>query len=558
SLSITEVLDTLPQAALLVDPDGTVVWCNDATTALHQRPRSDIVGRPFSTMSRPGLENPQEFDDSWRRLLAGETWTGEVLVDTLSGLALPMRVSRSVVRGIDGAVAGVLSLATDLSGEMKAKAALAASDERFRALVQHSSDVAVIIGPDGVVTYVSPAVESVSGYKPEDLIGTDGWSYLHPEDQAVDLWDVTDTLSKGRSITREWRMRRADGSYGWFEQTLTDLRHVPAIGGIVGNFRDVTERNQAAQAKEESEFILHRMIEYTSDASLGTDEAGIITDWNAAAERMFGWAESEAVGSDVTDLIVPDEKRAAFHRLFERVIGGTGGRFSQAPFEISALHKAGRRFPVEVSVSLVKLGEHTHLRAFIRDIAARKAAEARLAQQALTDPLTGLPNRALLRDRLATALSRLSRRPSTVAVMFLDVDRFKHVNDGLGHERGDELLVEIGKRIQSAVRTTDTVARYGGDEFVVIAEEAGTIEEVRALSDRTRALVAEPVTIAGRELYPSVSIGVAVATDGSASPDDLVRDADFAMYRAKERGGNRVELFQTSMQSLVTERFDLE
>ncbi len=554
-----DALEACPQGAIAVGRDGVIAWCNAAAISLLQRGEMrDVIGKPLLELSRPDGCDDLASDQLWERLLEGETWSGEVITEGENGEKIPLRVSRSPIRDDNGGVVGVLSLATDLREEFRAKEALSDSEERLAALFQHSSDVAVVFGPGGSILFVSPSVERVAGWQPKQLLGENGWEFLHPDDVVADMNLVAEVLDSGRPVTREWRMRRADGSYGWFEQTFSDLSHVPAIGGVVGNFRDVTERHSADEARKESELILTRVVEVTSDAFIGIDKEGVVTEWNPAAERIFGWSPGEAIGQDLASRIIPEHDRRRFGRLFVRFAAGEARRFLQHPFEMMGQSRDGQLFPVEVSLVQVTIAERSHFRAFVRNIAERKAAEARLAHQALTDALTGLPNRTLLRDRLTRAVSRLARHPGAVAVMFLDLDRFKLVNDGLGHDAGDELLTEVAARLLASARDIDTVARYGGDEFVIIIEEAGTIDDVRNLAERMLAAVAEPLVVAGRELHPRASIGIAFTVGDMARPDDLVRDADIAMYRAKEHGGQSVEIFETVMQSRAIVRFELE
>jgi diguanylate cyclase (GGDEF)-like protein len=169
-----------------------------------------------------------------------------------------------------------------------------------------------------------------------------------------------------------------------------------------------------------------------------------------------------------------------------------------------------------------------------------------LARRALTDPLTHLPNRALLHDRLSQALARLSRETSLVAVMFLDVDRFKLVNDALGHDVGDKLLVAIAGRLSETLRATDTVARFGGDEFVIVAEDLADIPTVVAFGERLVEAVAAPFQLEGGDVSSSVSLGIAITSDSTYNSGWLLRDADLAMYRAKDAGGGRCELSDRS------------
>jgi diguanylate cyclase (GGDEF)-like protein len=181
-----------------------------------------------------------------------------------------------------------------------------------------------------------------------------------------------------------------------------------------------------------------------------------------------------------------------------------------------------------------------------------------LAHRVLHDPLTDLPNRALFFDRLALALARLRRQQTSIAVLFIDLDNFKVVNDSLGHGAGDELLVELGQRLCHAIRPSDTIARFGGDEFVVLCEDITQARDAVFVGQRIVEATAAPFRLQGRDMYVTASVGVALAIDCDATPETLLRDADAAMYRAKERGPGRVEVFDEALRARIMERLDLE
>jgi diguanylate cyclase (GGDEF)-like protein len=203
-------------------------------------------------------------------------------------------------------------------------------------------------------------------------------------------------------------------------------------------------------------------------------------------------------------------------------------------------------------------GSHIIDRTARRPTPDRDDGQDGLAHRVLHDPLTDLPNRTLFLDRLALALARLHRARTNIAVLFIDLDHFKIVNDSLGHGAGDKLLVEIGERLREAIRPSDTIARFGGDEFVVLCEGITDARDAVAVGQRIVAAASYPFLLEGREMFVSASVGVALTLDGAATPETLLRDADVAMYRAKERGRGRVEVFDEALRSRILERLDLE
>jgi diguanylate cyclase (GGDEF)-like protein/PAS domain S-box-containing protein len=280
------------------------------------------------------------------------------------------------------------------------------------------------------------------------------------------------------------------------------------------------------------------IIEHAADAFFVYDAGGRIFDVNRRACGTLGYTREELLSLSMTDveaILLPEGIAGLWRRLA-----------SGEPVTTEGAHrrKDGTAFPVEIRVAL--LGEVAGRRlalSIARDITGRRALEERLSHQALHDPLTGLPNRALLMDRLEHAVARAHRRKTPLTVLFLDLDDFKAVNDALGHECGDRLLEEVGRRLDSGARSSDTVARLGGDEFVVLLEDIGDEREATLAADRIRKDLEVPFKVGRRELSVTASIGVAVGPSSGGDPRELLRNADLAMYRAKGNGKNRHEVY---------------
>jgi diguanylate cyclase (GGDEF)-like protein/PAS domain S-box-containing protein len=280
------------------------------------------------------------------------------------------------------------------------------------------------------------------------------------------------------------------------------------------------------------------IIEHAADAFFVYDAGGRIFDVNRRACGTLGYTREELLSLSMTDveaILLPEGIAGLWRRLA-----------SGEPVTTEGAHrrKDGTAFPVEIRVAL--LGEVAGRRlalSIARDITGRRALEEGLSHQALHDPLTGLPNRALLMDRLEHAVARAHRRKTPLTVLFLDLDDFKAVNDALGHECGDRLLKEVGRRLDSGARSSDTVARLGGDEFVVLLEDIGDEREATLAADRMRRDLEVPFEVGGRELSVTASIGVAVGPSSGVGPRELLRNADLAMYRAKGNGRNRHEVY---------------
>ena len=316
---------------------------------------------------------------------------------------------------------------------------------------------------------------------------------------------------------------------------------------------------QRAQAREEiyvrrSEARFRALVQRSSDVILILEADSAIRYASPALQRVFGYDPGALIGTRLTELLHPDDAESA-REYFAQAGGCTGDlpgsvwRLRHRDESWKNIDCAGANLTDEETVEGIVLN--------IRDITERVTLEAELMHQAFHDSLTGLANRALFRDRVEHALAREGRRHSGVAVMFLDLDDFKTINDSLGHAPGDRLLQSVAARLLNATRGCDTVARLGGDEFAVSLENAHSVDEAVIVADRILASMQAPFVLAGKEVRVSVSLGVALAADGDGV-DELLRNADLAMYGAKHGGKNRYQLFAPEMHSQAIDRLELE
>ncbi len=309
------------------------------------------------------------------------------------------------------------------------------------------------------------------------------------------------------------------------------------IGELSGAFHQLmAEREAAQQAIRDSEALISSILERAPDAFVSCAADGAITNWNAAAERTFGWRRAEVLGRDIAELIVPPAMRGA-HQAGMRAFGeGNMGRLMNARVRISAVHRDGHEVPVELSLGSIRHAGEYYATAFLHDITERLAFEAQLTQLARIDPLTGIANRLCFEETLQQAVLRARRHRVPLALAYLDIDRFKAINDSLGHAAGDQVLCEFAARLGANVRAADTVARIAGDEFVIIFEQVGQADEAARLADKIVAAIRAPFTVAGSPRQVTTSIGIALLDGDDLTPAALVARADAALYQAKHQG----------------------
>jgi diguanylate cyclase (GGDEF)-like protein/PAS domain S-box-containing protein len=371
---------------------------------------------------------------------------------------------------------------------------------------------------------------------------------LHPDDRHRVLELVERARTAGTGFACEHRVVRPDGTV----RVLQARGEVHADGAgrpatMVGTAQDVTDRVRAQQAAQR----LAAIVQSSSDAIYSVAADATVTSWNAAAERLFGRPAAEMLGHPIAS-VWPPEQLAVNRSMFERALAGE----VITDVETVRLRRDGTRVAVTVSWSPIKddAGAITGVSVIARDITQRQQLEEQLVRQALHDPLTGLANRALFADRLEHALARGRRPGATVAILVIDLDGFKDINDSLGHDAGDDLLTIAGMRLQGHARPDDTVARLGGDEFGVLLEDIAAAEAVRSAEALLEGL-ATPIVLRDRDLTPTASIGIAIAVGEDA--ETLLRNADTAMYAAKSQGKGRYALFEPAMHATVIERLDL-
>lgn len=440
------------------------------------------------------------------------------------------------------------------SAELSQDLAREKTERRYRALFENSSDLVCVVDRDSIVQFCSPTSQRALEWDANHLVTKAITEFMHPDDRSKTL-----SLLRRSSTDRtthdpiEVRMLHADGSFRWFELLARDLSGEPEIAGIVINAREITDRRAAEQQLSQSEARFRSLVQNSSDVVAVLDDSGSFTYVSPAVTGMLGFRAEDLLGTSVFQLL--PEERTDQSNGFARLIAHQP--FAQSRQEVAVPDAEGRWHTLDVTLTDLRTEPAVHgvvLNA--RDVSVSKELEHDLRHQALHDALTGLGNRDMFSSEVAAALVRAGNRLEAVAVLFIDIDDFKTVNDSLGHEVGDELLVAVADRIRNCLRLSDTAARLGGDEFAVLLEHSYGESEVVTVAERILDSLREAVVVQGREINITASMGIAVNAVQSTSAAVLLRNADMAMYLAKERGKDRFEVFEEEMHALVSERLE--
>ena len=460
-------------------------------------------------------------------------------------------VQRPVPFEVVGAVG---SLADQLSVALEANAladeiARRRHERRFRALVENGSDLVTLVDGTGTVFFASPACTHLLGVPEEDMLGGHPFARVHPEDRylAGSLLDAVWSSSReGEPI--EARFRHADGSWRWFEVVADNLLDEPDVAGVVVHFRDITDRKNAQLELQESAARFRSLVQHASDLVVVLDQQARLTYVSPSVVRVLGYMPEEVLDTSGLMLIHPDDvgllpaSQEPFPPFTREVrVRRRNGDWAVIEFTASDLRR-------EPGVEGVVLNG--------RDVTDRKTLEAELRRLALHDGLTGLPNRTLFLDRVEQALNREVATP--LAVLYVDLDDFKTINDGLGHVAGDTLLRAVAGRLSGCVRGQDTAARLGGDEFGVLLDGIEGASSAAEIARRIGDALVEPFVVEGRQLHVTATVGYVIRSEEQVSTEVLLRRADVAMYLAKTRGKNRVQAYETGMDEQFRERLELK
>ncbi len=547
-----------PASIIITDIDGKIEFANDTFLATTGYALDEVLGKtPLLVQSD---DTPREaYAELWREISAGRIWRGDLQNRRKDGGQYWERVLVAPIKAPDGSIASYIWINEDITELRALFDQLRDSDSRFRGVLATMVEGVAVLSPKGHFIYSNPAAENAFGCPDGGLIGR------RPEELPVERLRADGSLCPPgefpllvtlreqrelRDITQGIRAR--DGSVRWLRVNTCVLRSSGegSHHGVVLTFTDVTERQHA----EEQLRLAFEVINHTSEGVMVSDAQHRILSINPALERMIGLRNAQIIGRP-SGAFVRALDDASFAAVNDALVSGRPWQG-----EVRLKKKTGRSLHSWAAIAVVRDNENRikhHISVF-SDMTERKEAQERIEFLAHHDPLTGLPNRLLLRDRVAQALAQALRMQNRVALMFLDLDRFKTINDSLGHPVGDALLKEVVERLRTCVRDTDTICRQGGDEFIILLNDVRDSEAVSRIAEKIHLRMTEPVLVGKHQLSTSFSIGIALGPDDASDFDTLLQKADTAMYHAKEAGRNSHRFFTEQMNRQVVEHLTLE
>lgn len=406
----------------------------------------------------------------------------------------------------------------------------------FERIINSSVDGIMAFDRNFRYTVWNPGMERITGVSEKEALGKRAFDVFPPFRETAADRSFSEALAGKTMIAKERSYTIPEtGKQGFFEGHFSPLRN--ESGEIIGGLaiiRDITERKQAEKALQESEMRFRSVTQSANDAIIAANSGGKIVFWNKGAQTTFGYSEEEVLGKPLT-VLMPQQYRDDHLIGIERMRSTGQSRVIGKTVEMHGLRKNGSEFPLELCLATWKIEEEIFYSGIIRDITDRKRAEETIKHQAYYDTLTGLPNRTLFQDRLRQVILTGMREKKPAAVLLLDLDRFKEINNTLGHHRGDSLLQLMGPRLQGILRESDTVSRFGGDEFAVLLPNTDS-EGASQTARKILKALEPPFMIEGLPINVETSIGIAVYPDHGENPNTLIQLADTAMYTAKRTG----------------------
>lgn len=529
------IYDGSPYFIGLLDLDGLLLDANATALAAIDKPLGELIGRPFwaTPWWSHDVALQARLRDAVARAAAGESQRFEACQTTASGRTVWVDFSLHPVPDASGRIAWLLPQGVDITERKGAEEEL----RTLKRAVEHSNASIVITDEQGTIRYVNPRFCQLSGYGRGEAVGQNPRFLKSGRVGDAVYRELWQTITAGQPWQGRLCNRKKNGDLYWEDTVISPVRD---DSGRISHYVAVKEDITDKRAAEERLKLAASVYSSSHDGILITDPAGFVVDVNTAFERITGYSRSELVGNKASMLNSGQHDSFFFSHMWETI-----AREGIWRGEITNRRKDGSLLVEVLTISAVRDddGQVSHYVGAFTDITELKKSQERLAFLAHFDALTGLPNRSLLTDRLSQAAERARRAETLLAVAYVDLDGFTPINESHGHQAGDRVLVEVAGRLTDALRGVDTVARIGGDEFVLLLPDIQLLGELETLLERILATIAVPLGAVGDAQALGASIGVTLYPLDGGDPETLLRHANQAMFAAKQAGGNQFHLF---------------
>jgi diguanylate cyclase (GGDEF)-like protein/PAS domain S-box-containing protein len=458
----------------------------------------------------------------------------------------------SIIADEDGHPSQMIGVLQDVTRQKSVERQLRDSQQRYASLFNNSPNLVCSLDLDGRILQVNPAFVEKMGYSQEEVIGTHFSQYIDPSDYQKNKYIFKQVL-QGKMIHYEAAGITKSGNKLQFAFSTLPVLVDQEMVGMFGMCRDISGEKEAIRLLEESEQRYRSLFDHNMDGVIAMDLQGRIQNLNPMAKRITGYTDDEIIGQTFYPLVISDDIGKVLD-VFQKVKQGDPHRL-----EIGILHKKGNMVDLDVNMLPIILGDRIEGVFFIlRDITEQKRTQQIIETMAYQDPLTKLPNRRLFMERLELRLTQNRNNEDLLAVLFIDLDRLKTVNDSLGHAVGDLLIQHVAERLSKCIRDEDVLARLGGDEFAILLPDLKDPSVATKVAKRILQSFKQPFLLNGQEFFTSASIGIAYAPEHGNDVETLIRNADTAMYEVKYNGKDDYRVYQPDVGYHQKKRFELE
>ena len=551
-------VDQSPASVYIISPEGEIEYVNEQFVDTTGYPRAQAIGMNTRTL-RPHDADDLFYAHLWATVRGGSNWRGELQTRRQDGTLVWDRTLVSPIKDSEGTITQYMVIKEDITKLREVTMRFQESESRFRGAMSVMVEGLAIVATDGRFVFANRAADQLLGCPaggiagqrcdelPIERLREDG-SRLSVEEYPTTITHRTGREVRGAIVG----FRYPDATERWMQVNTSPLG-VGTNGayGVVMTLSDITVRRSV----DEQLKLAYEAIRCSGEGILVTDAEHHIVSVNPAFEAVTGFSAQDLAGKTPADIAAAQCDENFYATMYEAL--ETSGHWQG---EIWNQRKSGETYPEWLGVSVVRGddGRSTHYIYIFSDMTERKDAQRRIEFLAHHDPLTGLPNRLLLRDRVDRAQIHATRTHSRAALLYLDLDHFKTINDSLGHPVGDSLLRAVVERLKSCVRESDTISRQGGDEFIILLGDMRDSDAVARVADKIQQRMGEPFVLGNHSLNTSFSIGIALYPDDGEDFDSLLQKADTAMYHAKETGRNGHRFFTEQMNLQVVEHMRLQ